>query len=205
MIHVQPCKLCAIASSIILVASNAWAWATSLDVGATATAITAITGAVCGAAALIITTIYSSYTKAKTERIRGEAEARANAWATQERLRIQVQAERDKAEETSLTKQLETVRAELNGQLERARVSLHEIKDKANADVLQRDAQILDLKAEIVQLKEEIKQLKVEEQRLLNLLIQRSNSQGQQIADNSQKIEAIEAKAGTPTGGGPAA
>lgn len=72
----------------------------------------------------------------------------------------------------------------LEASLDKARRSLHEIRDKQSEDILSRDVKIQELEGEI-------KSLRLEVLRLTNLLADRSDAQDRKIQDNADSISRI--------------
>ena len=79
--------------------------------------------------------------------------------------------------------------ARLEDSLKKARLSLHEIRDKQNEDIMNKDVKILELEGEIKRLRDEIA-------RLTTIIEDRADAQDKRIDDNTADIKALEQRAG---------
>jgi predicted RNase H-like nuclease (RuvC/YqgF family) len=188
----MPCRVAAMGGGILLAISNALAWAMSVDVGATATAITILGGAICGVVALVISTVVTAWSK-----------ARAEAWATTERMRIAIKQEQERAEAESYTGQIRKLTTTIedgNRKLQEATEAGTARVEDANRklhDVLgqlqKRDAQIWELGEELQAARDEIRRLRDDLGRAHAEISRLMSMQGAQIANNKAAIEKIAA------------
>jgi tRNA nucleotidyltransferase (CCA-adding enzyme) len=115
-----------------------------------------------------------------------------NFWEERERLKIKLQAERDKADETSLSAQLKHVRESLHNLNNQANIA--NLRHAAEADRLTKH---LDIATEELQLaRDEIRELREQIGPPLARIVVKQEVQAKKIEANARKIEDVAGKSG---------